>query len=177
MKFAHFKTAQELTEFVNSNIEVIPVSISSSSTDAHLEYTLFYKGVFDEMLTGTPKNIVIINEQHILKSEQQSIIDEEFESYETVKIPANGLTLQQMKELCQKHKDNDVIMVSPIPFVIKQLQKRNSERYTEAYLGMNDAFEKPSGRVRVFHNDRRSKKELPNGKIIITPSEKGWVLA
>jgi len=30
--------------------------------------------------------------------------------------------------------------------------------------------------VHIFHNDNREKKELPNGKIIHTVAQKGWVL-
>jgi hypothetical protein len=28
----------------------------------------------------------------------------------------------------------------------------------------------------VFHNDRREKKELPNGKVIMTVAKEGWEL-
>ena len=30
--------------------------------------------------------------------------------------------------------------------------------------------------VKVLHNDKREKKELPNGKIIMTVAQAGWVI-
>jgi uncharacterized protein (DUF111 family) len=58
-----------------------------------------------------------------------------------------------MKELAEKIGDQKVIFVSPIPALMKLMRH-----------------------WKVFHNDNREKKELPNGKIIMTVAKKGWVL-
>lgn len=68
----------------------------------------------------------------------------------------------------KKHvKKIDIIFVSPIPLMIRGLTE----------MGI---CPKGSGRrrynIKLFHNDNRIKKELPNGKIIQTIAETGWEL-
>jgi len=55
-----------------------------------------------------------------------------------------------------KRSGNTIVFVSPIPYMVKELAK--------------------DANVLVFHNDRREKKQLPNGKIIQVVAETGWQL-
>ena len=102
-------------------------------------------------------NYVIINEQHEILPEQQKILD----SYgydKIVKVPASGWTYGKMIDFMYTLNDNDVtIFVSPIPALMKILTR-------EDFYWM------------VFHNDKRDKKELPNGRIIQTIAKTGWRL-
>ncbi|HHX32210.1 MAG TPA: hypothetical protein GX712_06435 [Bacteroidales bacterium] len=110
---------------------------------------------------------VIINETHSLLDEQKALIEklrkdaflcDDLHKVVTVKVPAKGWTLEQMKEKGKEMRGSWVIFVSPIPFLIKYLSRD---------MGTG---------VRIFHNDNREKKELPNGKIIHTVSRTGWQL-
>jgi hypothetical protein len=101
------------------------------------------------------KALVVLNEQHNLMDEQRSILDGLFDW--TIKpVPASGWSLSQMRGVIQELKafDGEVVFASPVPALL---------------LGME-------GRGFLFHNDRREKKELPNGKIIMTVAQTGWQL-
>jgi hypothetical protein len=101
------------------------------------------------------KALVLLNEQHSLLEEQRGILDGLFDW--TIKaVPSSGWTLSQMREVLQELKafDGEVIFASPIPALI---------------MGME-------GEGLLFHNDHREKKELPNGKIIMTVAQTGWQL-
>ena len=104
------------------------------------------------------KAIVIINEQHTILKEQLNILNEKFESFEYHKIPATGITIKEQIELANELslKDDGVVFVSPIPVLLAEC-----------------ASLKP---VYVFANDKREKKELPNGKIISVTAQTGWEL-
>jgi len=108
------------------------------------------------------KLYIIINEQHTLLPDQQRLIDErteEYDSIEEVKIPSCGLNLSEMYDLLDRldPSKNMLLFVSPIPAMM-------------SFIAQNgDPF-------LVFHNDRRNKKELPNGKIIYTVAKEGWVI-
>jgi len=133
------------------------------------------------------KTIVIINEQHSLLPEQKEILKERFGSWKTIEVPASGWELDEMKEVKEKlyrklaeikgnnillkEYDNTVVFVSPVPYLIKELSLKSQS---------GDWGDNPNKvqlfKVRVFHNDRREKKELPNGKVISVVAKTGWEL-
>jgi len=120
------------------------------------------------------KVYVIKNEQHSLFEEQIQILEKRFGSYEEYLAPTNGWTLKEM----QQHVDflyqnaDIVVFASPVPYILMRLS------YLAAQcMDMNTGVKAYAlERVYVFHNDRREKKELPNGKIIQTVSSTGWEL-
>jgi hypothetical protein len=108
-----------------------------------------------------PSVYVIINEQHTLMPDQikalEKIAGEEY--YNLVKIPSKGLTKDEQYELSQSFNLGDtVVFASPMPALIKFVSE---DTLADWY---------------VFHNDKRDKKELPNGKIIFTVAQEGWEL-
>jgi hypothetical protein len=121
------------------------------------------------------KAVVIINEQHSLFLEQKCILDREFDNWEFITVPAEGWTLDEMKNLLYNEwaeeydiPDMDVTFVfaSPIPFLIRQITAFVC--HNPDYFGIRDC--------KVLHNDHREKKELPDGKIIQVVSSTGWQL-
>jgi len=140
------------------------------------------------------KGIVIINEQHRLLPEQKTILEENFEEYELLKVPQEGWTFDEIVEIAEKvhiklsgaeateitknvkrilypavTEGNAAVFVSPVPCMIRELQAL-SVIPTEG-PDMEQLYA-----VLIFHNDRREKKELPGGKIIYTVAETGWQL-
>ena len=101
---------------------------------------------------------VIINEQHSLLEDQESALNERFGAITINKIliPAGGLTLQEMKTLARSLGGSrlGLVFASPVPGLMSLLRARK--------------------KWYVLHNDRREKKELPNGKIIMTIAQEGW---
>lgn len=99
--------------------------------------------------------LVILNEQHKLMDEQVAILDGLFD-WSVKAVPASGWSLSQMREVVQELKafDGEVVFASPVPALL---------------MGME-------GRGFLFHNDRREKKELPNGKVIMAVAQTGWQL-
>lgn len=125
------------------------------------------------------KAIIVMNENHSIMEEQLSIIEKEFEKeYEFLKVPSTGWTKNDMDEVIEKitsseyGRENwlDVVFVSPIPYMIRELTRR------EIYAPSAEYCEDTGLRVRIFHNDHREKKELPNGQIIQVVSKSGWQL-
>ena len=123
------------------------------------------------------KVYVIINEQHSLFPQQREILDQEFPIWEFYKIPAEGLTLDEQRQVVQELKGNIIVFASPVPFLMKELAYiagfavniKNCENANGLLVGYGT-------HVLVFHNDKREKKELPNGKIISVVAETGWQL-
>ena len=115
------------------------------------------------------KILVVINEQHSLFEEQEQILHDMalslgYDSVERVNVPSAGLNVKELEsmsnDLVAKVRRGDMfVLASPIPVLLKWL------------LGDLD-FD----RVLVFHNDKREKKELPNGKVIMAVSKTGWQL-
>lgn len=101
---------------------------------------------------------VIINEEHQILKEQEDILNGRFgkNSWERINVPKNGWKISQIEEVVRDMKDERVVIISPIPLLILRLVKNST--------------------VYVFHNDVREKKELPNGKIIMTIASTGWEL-
>lgn len=121
------------------------------------------------------KVYVIINEQHSLMEDQKRCLDELMENMarggveaiiEWVKVPSDGWSIDQMDKIFNKmlreNEDNampvDVVFVSPVPYLIMKVA------------------ESDYAVCRIFHNDNRVKKELPNGKIISVVAQEGWEL-
>ena len=105
---------------------------------------------------------VIINEQHTLLIEQKEILDRVFDAWEEYKVPSDGWNLKTIREksIALASTSEAVVFASPIPAMIKILAGHESENFS----------------VFVFHNDKREKKELPNGKIISVTAQTGWQL-
>lgn len=124
---------------------------------------------------------IIINEQHKLLEGQKNVIKQSnFDDVEFIKIPASGMTLKEQKNLAKDltKESCNIIFVSPVPALMTLIAR---ELIDIAYLdGESDTKGIASGcpniKMSVFHNDRRKKKELPNGKIISTVAKKGWQL-
>lgn len=119
------------------------------------------------------KALVVINEQHSLFPEQEQLLESEYnEGYELLKAPKNGWTLEDQERIIQDiysrgNEWDDIVFASPIPYMLKKIAtdrgKWESGRVT-SYIP----------EVKVFHNDNRDKKELPNGKVIMVVSQYGW---
>ena len=117
------------------------------------------------------KTIIIINETHSMMDEQRFIIEERFgQKYEFLKVPSQGWTLDEMErvieEIWEEYMNSvgemNIVFVSPVPYLLKELALLGAE-----YTSFN---------VLVMHNDRREKKELPDGRIISVVAQTGWQL-
>ena len=119
------------------------------------------------------KAIIIINENHSMMDEQKSIIEERYQKYEVLKVPSQGWDIDEMLDQINKlhikacEEKNDIIFISPIPLMIREL--------TEMSICPKSNAKKRYG-VKLFHNDRREKKELPDGRIISVVAQTGWQL-
>lgn len=138
-----------------------------------MSYSNFYKRYKKE----NTKAIVIINEQHKLLDEQKKILEEEYEVCEVLQVPAQGWALREMDEVINRLTSKeirdgkrflDIVFVSPIPYLIRELTRKEVEWVPEY-------AEQTGIMVKVFHNDNRIKKET-NGKVIQTVAETGWQL-
>ena len=102
---------------------------------------------------------IIINEQHSLMENQSTLLEVTYpEGYETILVPGTGWDRDQMDEIL-KGLASTVVYVSPIPYMI--LKSAQSDNIV----------------CRVMCNDKRVKKELPNGKVIQVVAQKGWYIA
>ena len=119
------------------------------------------------------KAIIVMNESHSLKEEQEKILNKEYVKYEFLHVPSQGWNIDEMlDQINQLHekacgKKLDIVFVSPIPLMIREL--------TEMAMCPNGSGRRRYS-IKLFHNDNRVKKELPNGKIIQTIAETGWEL-
>jgi hypothetical protein len=117
---------------------------------------------------------IIINEQHSLLPEQEKILNTQFNSWEFYKVPANGWTLPEMKEIAKSLANDNVVFCSPVPVLLAELAKNAG--FQDACSKVENGFSGQVPSVFVFHNDRREKKELPNGKVIFVIAKEGWQL-
>lgn len=126
--------------------------------------------------------ILIINEQHTLLPQQEKLLKEQFDTWETIKVPAAGWTRREMDdfmdELVGYHELPTLIMVSPIPYLIREWAAISAYAfgYQDGYDGSGYHGGTGTSRVLLFHNDRREKKELPDGRVIYTVAKDGWEL-
>lgn len=119
------------------------------------------------------KQIVIINEQHTLMDEQKELLLKNG-TFERMNVPEAGWTLDEIKrirgELAGKLIEGyDIVFASPIPSLILLLAFYFGGEIE--WVG-SDKF----GSIGVFHNDKREKVELPNGRIIHKVAKTGWVI-
>lgn len=120
------------------------------------------------------KVYVVLNEQHTLLDDQKRVLDDAYgDRWEIYPVPASGWTLDEMKEVVYELIGNDVVFASPVPYLIQELAHANGYYNGAGSLGMVTG---PETRTAVLHNDRREKKELSNGKIIMTVAQTGWQL-
>ena len=125
---------------------------------------------FQDWGDNIKKARVFLNEQHSLLPEQERILEQEFDEFEISSIPAQGWTLDEMREVVDhvisdvvKQKYESVVFASPVPFLVKELAVYSGDDLAEFT-------------VKVFHNNQREKKELPNGKVVYTVAKEGWQL-
>lgn len=124
---------------------------------------------------------VIMNENHTLLPEQERILKEMFPDLEPEFLfaPATGWTKEEMDKIVASFREaaigsdyyhtQDVVFVSPIPYLLREL--------TRAEVSINTGIWVDTGIwVSVFHNDRREKKELPDGRVIQVVAQEGWQL-
>ena len=118
------------------------------------------------------KAIVVMNETHSLLPEQEEILGRVYEGFDILPVPAQGwdigVMIDKIHEIHERacREKLDIVFVSPIPLMIREL--------TEMAM-----CPKGSGRrykVKLFHNDRREKRELPDGRIISVVAQTGWEL-
>lgn len=130
------------------------------------------------------KTILIINEQHSLFEEQEDILNEVYGDWEIIEVPKEGWSLSEQREVADKihnklssdeigeETGNVVVFASPVPYLLKRLTL-----FSQATVPVMDSCKIYSQyQVQVFHNDRREKKELPNGKVIHKIASEGWQL-
>lgn len=116
--------------------------------------------------------IIVMNETHSLLSEQKEILGRTYEKFDILPVPSQGWTLDEMIDKIHEIHERacreklDVVFVSPIPLMIREL--------TEMSISPNSNNRRY--KVRLFHNDRREKKELPGGKIVQVVAKEGWQL-
>lgn len=120
---------------------------------------------------------IIINEQHSLMVDQiKALAKNGIKNYKTILVPAEGWTKDQMDEVMASLK-GDIVYVSPIPYMISRTASDAALNWASsqgAYCcGDNSSIE----RCLVMANDKREKKELPNGKVIAVVAKTGWYLA
>lgn len=108
---------------------------------------------------------LVINEAHTLLPDQvRELREKGFDNYEEIRIPKEGWDART--RLSRAHswarRGGRYIFVSPEPVILGRM----------AYFA---AFRKDVA-VYVFSNDRRVKKELPDGRIVQTIAPVGWRL-
>lgn len=119
---------------------------------------------------------VIMNEQHSLLEEQERILNEKFGEWEILSVPSKGWNISEMDEVIRKEFSywEVAVFASPIPYLIKRLSFRTGAQHVDFIEGLDLRLN--AGQVFIFHNDKREKKELPNGKVIFTVAKTGWEL-
>lgn len=108
---------------------------------------------------------VVINEQHSLMEDQYRALRERgFSEIEFVKIPKDGLTKDEQMKLAEELKEEkSIVFASPVPVLMAQLA---------FWAGAGYGTDK----IYVLHNDKREKRELPNGNIVSVVAKEGWEL-
>jgi|SRR5690554_140468 len=108
---------------------------------------------------------LVINETHTLLPDQVRELEEKgMAEYEEIRIPKEGWDARTRFSLAHEwaERGGRYIFVSPEPVILGRL----------AHLSV---FRKDVA-VYVFSNDRRVKKELPDGRIVQTIAPTGWKL-
>lgn len=125
---------------------------------------------------GIPKGstVVVINKQHQILPEQQNILIEQYKKYYELKVPTEGWVKEEMIEVRQLFSNQNVVFISPVPWLLMECAFWYSHGYYDISVGGDPRA--PYG-CKVFCNDTREKKELPNGKVISVTAKTGWYLA
>lgn len=125
--------------------------------------------------------VIIINESHTLLPEQERILKEQFPNLnpEFLFAPNSGWSKEEMDQIVASFKEaaagperyhyQYIVFVSPIPYLLRELTRAEIEAYPECSVETGIL-------VYIFHNDRREKKELPDGRIIQVVAQEGWQL-
>ena len=124
--------------------------------------------------------IIVINENHTLLPEQERILKEQFDlEVEFLFAPATGWTKEEMDEIVtsvkkaaigpDRYLNQYIVFVSPVPYLLRELTRIETISYPECSI-------ETGVRTYVFHNDRREKKELPDGRMIQVVAQEGWQL-
>ena len=118
---------------------------------------------------------IIINEQHSLNPAQSRILQERFQVFDLVRIPATGLSRSGQETLaCELLTSPDpVVFVSPVPLLLAIM----AGHCARSLAARNDN-DHPAGTplVFLFHNDNRAKTEISAGQISTILSPHGWEL-
>jgi hypothetical protein len=116
-------------------------------------------------MTTSINVILVINEAHNLFPQQAELLEKRYpQGYKTLLVPEKGWDLAKIKEAVEDLSAADeVVITSPIPAMFTLLHRKAMEGSCKS-------------RVRGFHNDRRQKKELPNGRVIQVVAKEGWQL-
>jgi hypothetical protein len=124
------------------------------------------------------KTTLIINEQHSLLIDQARCL--KGLDYETLLVPANGWSRTEMESIMD-NLDGDVIFVSPIPYMLKNLAFSAGENTCAESCGAEYPYAEDGDympiNVYVFCNDKREKVQREDGKIISVIAQTGWYLA
>ena len=125
------------------------------------------------------KAIVIINETHTLMEDQVKVLNERFGegNWELYSSPKEGWSknemdhqIEKIKSMVKEYGKLHVVFASPIPYMLMELVRN------EIYIPSAEYCENTGLFVHVLHNDKREKKELPNGKYIAVVAKEGWQL-
>lgn len=130
--------------------------------------------------------IVIINGSHSLLPEQEEILNKNYSLWEVQTIPPEGLTLDQQLNLATllfgeggRCEGWDAVFASPVPALLNTLAHAAGSWAHEVNLNYRPHTFRVRA-VRVFHNDRRVAREIPDGrggvKLIHTVAAEGWQL-
>lgn len=122
------------------------------------------------------KNYLIINETHSLLPDQVRELEEKgMSDYEEIRIPKEGWNLQTRLDRAHEwaRRGGRYIFVSPEPVMLGRLAYYAG--HGSHYIDGTPAFGHDVA-VYVFSNDRRVKKELPDGRIVQTIAPTGWKL-
>lgn len=117
---------------------------------------------------------VIINEQHSLMKEQEDLLNRKFgeDGWEFLSVPSTGWTIEEQRKIAWEleggiFKKSTVVFASPVPFLLARMG---------TVVGQEESTGVICTEIFLFHNDRREKKELPNGKVISVVAQTGWQL-
>ena len=132
---------------------------------------------------------IVINEAHSLMVSQEKLLEETFsEGWETLMVSKDGWNQKEQMEALASigssrrgtcNQEETVIFVSPVPLMIKAAAA--DAACSHARQDDHGGLLPPAVNVNitkclVMSNDRREKKELPNGKVISVVSQEGWYL-
>jgi hypothetical protein len=124
------------------------------------------------------KTMVVLNEQHTLNSSQIEKLNEKFgASWELLKVPSDGWSLAEQSRIAKSFVNNEevknVVFASPVPYLLGNATALSTGHgIANGNRKYDEQVYYPT--VHLFHNDNRVKKELPNGRIIMTVADQGW---